>query len=300
MKTFSWTEVSGAGYICLECAALGENSMLKRTVKLLEGNLVSVNFECPTCQWSDRGVVNLGAEETPARARESHSPQPIPSNGKPSAIASPTTEELAKFSKPKKERVSPLEVQKPVEPIDQQDLMELLKEKIPELAEIEYEGKKFPVKRSLTNKSVPNVGVGTDGSLATSAPGVLVQIYLNMGYGRSEKLSEELVLCASGEPNVEELMDALARQAANEIRGTADQVHYVRQPAPKTGRFVTHINEQPESGVATRSGESGIGLTSKNITKEWIDKLGPEAGVSGDLGAVRATKPNWKPIVRPQ
>ncbi len=67
MRRFNWYEVSGEK-TCLACECLGEHSVLKRTLKLLEGNDAAVKFLCESCGFVAVGVVSVdGSEPEPVR-----------------------------------------------------------------------------------------------------------------------------------------------------------------------------------------------------------------------------------------
>ena len=70
MRRFSWIEVSGEK-TCVQCECLGEHSILKRSLKLLEGNDAAVRFECSACGFLAIGIVSVdGSEPEPQAARQ--------------------------------------------------------------------------------------------------------------------------------------------------------------------------------------------------------------------------------------
>lgn len=62
MRRFSWTEVSGARD-CVQCLALGMESVLQRELKLIQGNDASVKFSCKNCGFTAVGVVAVDGSE---------------------------------------------------------------------------------------------------------------------------------------------------------------------------------------------------------------------------------------------
>ena len=66
MRRFHWSEISG-DKDCIQCACLGETSILTRKLTLLQGNDASVRFYCEICGFSAIGIVSVdGSETTPA------------------------------------------------------------------------------------------------------------------------------------------------------------------------------------------------------------------------------------------
>ena len=62
MRRFSWIEVSGARD-CVQCLALGMESILEREVNLLQGNNASVRFSCSACGFVAVGTVAVDGVE---------------------------------------------------------------------------------------------------------------------------------------------------------------------------------------------------------------------------------------------
>lgn len=88
MRRFHWTEISGEKD-CPQCACLGETSILKRDINLLQGNDAAVKFTCEVCGFKSFGIVAVDGSDdpTPSVHKPSHKTQfNLPSIPDPLAV----------------------------------------------------------------------------------------------------------------------------------------------------------------------------------------------------------------------
>jgi hypothetical protein len=168
-----------------------------------------------------RGPYIVDTEDSPPANGDG----PAPASSNPVA---PTPEEVAKFSKPPAERKSRLAVDKPIEPIEQDDLIAWCKEKFAPAFKILDE--EFPL-------TVSPISLINDPKLPP-IKGVKV-VYGHQGPHRKANelqafirldVIEEKFWCEDGEPSqerFEKAEESLKAQIKNAVRGVPTEIHKV-------------------------------------------------------------------------
>jgi hypothetical protein len=266
MKHIGWLE-AGREALCINCRVEGRSGMMvpsfakppEASCRACTKPLTPEAKFCPECGTKvshEKPPIIVEFVCNDAACGQKRGPYIVdsedaaPTNGDGTAAASdtpvaPTPEEVAKFSAKPSERKSRIAPAKPSDPIDQQDLIALCKEKFPAMEILE--GNEFPLRVVPVNvmngdANIQGVKVcyGQAGPNRASAQANVV-IRLDV--------IEEILWCEEGEPTVERIeatLKALENSIKNAVRGVPQEIHkVVHRPTGPAERRICGECHQP-------------------------------------------------------